>query len=69
MAAGAVSIADLESTNGTFVDGKRIAGIVELPQETVVRVGPFRLRWNFAVDVEGTMPPSPLSEHAGRGPR
>jgi hypothetical protein len=55
----AVSIADLDSMNGTFVDGKRIAGIVELPQEAVVQVGPFRLHWQAAEDIDGTMPPIP----------
>ncbi len=56
----AVSIADLESTNGTFVGGKRIAGTVALPQGVVVQIGPFRLRWEPAEDVEGTMPGSPV---------
>ncbi len=54
----AVSIADLELTNGTFVDGKRIAGTVALPQGTVVRIGPFHLRWEPVEDVEGTLPGS-----------
>jgi len=63
---GAVSIADLESTNGTFVEGKRIAGTVALPQGVVVQVGPFRLRWEQAEDVEGTMPPSPGVASQGR---
>jgi FHA domain len=54
----AVSIADLESTNGTFVAGKRIAGTVALPEGTEVQIGPFRLRWEPAEDVEGTMPGS-----------
>ena len=44
----AVSIADLESTNGTFVDGKRIAGTVAFPEGVEVAVGPFRLRWERA---------------------
>jgi hypothetical protein len=52
----AVSIADLESTNGTFIEGKRIAGTVTLPEGVVVQIGPFRLRWEPAEDVEGTMP-------------
>jgi hypothetical protein len=52
-----VSIADLESTNGTFVDGKRIAGTVTLPQGVEVQIGPFRLRWEPAEDAaEVTVP-------------
>lgn len=53
-----VTIADLESTNGTFVDGRRLSGSTELPQGLIVQVGPFQLRWEPALDVEGTMPPS-----------
>jgi hypothetical protein len=63
----AVSIADLESTNGTFVDGKRISGTVALLQGVVAQVGPFRLRWEPAEDVEGTMPGFPVV--SGRRPR
>ena len=62
----AVSIADLESTNGTFVDGKRIAGTVALPPGAVVQIGPFRLRWEQAEDVEGTMPGSRAAAGQGR---
>jgi hypothetical protein len=61
-----VSIADLESTNGTFVDGKRIAGTVALPQGVVVRIGPFRLHWEPAEDVEGTMPGFPAGAGQAR---
>jgi predicted component of type VI protein secretion system len=63
----AVSIADLESTNGTYVDGKRISGTVALLQGVVAQVGPFRLRWEPAEDVEGTMPGFPAI--SGRRPR
>jgi hypothetical protein len=62
-----VSIADLESTNGTFVGGKRIAGTVALPQGVVVQVGPFRLRWELAGDAEVTVPG--LKAAAGQGRR
>jgi len=61
-----VSIADLESTNGTFVDGKRIAGTVALPQGVVVQIGPFRLRWEPGEDVEGTVPGLPAVAGQGR---
>jgi FHA domain len=62
----AVSIADLESTNGTFVDGKRITGTVALPRGVEAQVGPFRLRWEPAEDVEGTMPGFPVVSGHGR---
>ena len=38
--ADAVSIVDLESTNGTFVGGQRISGAVAWPQDVAVQVGP-----------------------------
>jgi len=62
----AVSIADLESTNGTVVDGRRIAGTVALRQGVVVQIGPFRLHWEPADDIEGTIPPSPADTIQGR---
>jgi len=62
----AVSIADLESTNGTFVDGKRIVGTVALPEGSVVQIGPFRLHWEPAEDVEGTMRHTPSVTGQGR---
>jgi hypothetical protein len=61
-----VSIADLESTNGTFVDGQRITGTVDLPRSVVVQVGPFRLRWEPAEDAERTMPGSSVVASKGR---
>jgi hypothetical protein len=62
-----VSIADLESTNGTFVDGKRITGTAAWPQGVIVGVGPFRLLWEQAEDVEGTMPGSSRGTARRRG--
>ncbi|HEV8366778.1 MAG TPA: FHA domain-containing protein [Pyrinomonadaceae bacterium] len=41
-----VLIEDLNSTNGTYVNGERIAGRRNLPQEDVVQIGPFLLRVN-----------------------
>ena len=63
-----VSIADLESTNGTFVAGRRISEVVALAQGAVVQVGPFRLFWEPAKDVEDTMRP-PAAAVAGEGRR
>lgn len=65
VAGGSVTIADLESTNGTFVDGKRIAGMVALPQDAVVRIGPFQLCWKFVADIESTMPGAASPEATG----
>jgi hypothetical protein len=62
----AVSIADLESTNGTFVNGKRIVGTVDWPQGVAVQIGPFRLGWEPAEDVEGTIPGSRSVASQGR---
>ncbi|HTZ72183.1 MAG TPA: FHA domain-containing protein [Acetobacteraceae bacterium] len=39
----AVAITDLDSTNGTEVDGRRIAGTVKLADGAVIRLGPFVL--------------------------
>jgi ABC-type multidrug transport system ATPase subunit/pSer/pThr/pTyr-binding forkhead associated (FHA) protein len=41
---GGVIIEDLNSTNGTYVNGQRITGRRPLPQEDVVQIGPFLLR-------------------------
>jgi hypothetical protein len=69
----AVSVADLESTNGTFVDGKRITGTVAMPLGSVVQIGPFRLRWEQVEDVEGTRPgggaPAVAGQAAGQARR
>ena len=62
-----VSIADLESTNGTFVAGQRISGEVTLEQGVTVQVGPFRLHWEPGEDVDETMR-RPAAD-AGRGRR
>jgi FHA domain len=62
-----VSVADLDSTNGTFVAGLRISGEVTLPQGVTVQVGPFRLYWEAGRDTEATIPPAAAA--AGRGRR
>lgn len=40
---GQVTLTDLESTNGTFVDGQRVSGTIGLPPGAVVQVGPYRV--------------------------
>lgn len=42
-------IEDLESTNGTFVDGKRIAELTELKDDERIKLGPFMMRFNLPV--------------------
>ena len=41
VAADGAWLTDLESTNGTHVDGTRISGTVPLPEDTMVAVGPY----------------------------
>ena len=36
-----VSVTDLNSTNGTFVDNKRLSGTVSLPHGTLLRIGGY----------------------------
>jgi ABC transport system ATP-binding/permease protein len=44
---GILVIEDLNSTNGTYVNGQRITGRRQLPAEDVVQIGPFLLRANL----------------------
>jgi ABC-type multidrug transport system ATPase subunit len=44
---GMVVIEDLNSTNGTYINGQRITGRRQLPPEAVVQIGPFLLRANL----------------------
>src|SRR6516162_5818783 len=45
---GVLSVEDLDSVNGTFVNGKRVAGKQTLHPNDVLEIGPLR----FAVDFE-----------------
>jgi predicted component of type VI protein secretion system len=47
---GVLSVEDLDSVNGTFVNGKRVAGKQTLHPNDVLEIGPLR----FAVDFEPT---------------
>ena len=40
---GAVLVTDLNSTNGTFIDGTRVSGTAPLEPGSVLRIGPYRL--------------------------
>ena len=54
---GGFGIIDFNSTNGTFVNGRRITGEVKLHQNDIVQIGNTRLQWQqyFKTD----MPPKP----------
>jgi pSer/pThr/pTyr-binding forkhead associated (FHA) protein len=62
------SVRDLHSTNGTFVNGKRVQGEAELLQGDHLQVGPLA----FSVRLEGSTPvnrPTPLPPiRASQGP-
>ena len=47
---GAVSIEDLGSKNGTWVDGERIGGTVQLTGGTVFRLGSEIVRLELGID-------------------
>ena len=53
--ASGVSVTDLNSTNGTFIDGARLDGSAPLPPGAVLRVGPYRLTYTDPDAVDGTM--------------
>ena len=42
-----VSVTDLKSTNGTFIDNKRLTGTVPLPHGALLRVGNFVLTCEY----------------------
>jgi pSer/pThr/pTyr-binding forkhead associated (FHA) protein len=65
-----ICITDLNSTNGTFVDGKRIEGTVELPEGATLQIGAYviayeRLAPTLRQDIESTLRPAARSLAAG----
>ncbi len=44
---GQVRLTDLESTNGTFVDGARSAGSTDLQPGAVLQIGPYRMIYDI----------------------
>jgi hypothetical protein len=54
---GTVSVTDLDSTNGTLVNGQRITHTTDLPPGGVLQLGPYRLTYEHMAgsDVEGTL--------------
>ncbi len=55
--AGSVTVEDLKSRNGTYVNGVRIAAKVTVADGDIVRVGPLELKVSCAVPAAATAPP------------
>lgn len=56
---------DLKSTNGTFVDGKRVRRPVPLRPGSQIGIGPYRFSWNDKQLVETARPDERLIEARG----
>ena len=54
---GLVTVKDLGSTNGTFVDGKKITEEVVLKNGQTLRVGPLETTVQISVDMHGPKKP------------
>ena len=48
-----VSVTDLNSTNGTFVDNKRLSGTAPLPHGTLLRIGNYVMTCEYQSSVAG----------------
>lgn len=57
---GGYSIVDLGSTNGTFVNGRRILGETQLQSKDVVRIGDTNLPWKNYVEPMAMATPTPV---------
>src|SRR3954469_9398940 len=62
--AGGLLVRDL-STNGTFVEGKRVAGAQPLPFGKPVKIGPFLLR--FRLPGEAAIGSGPVATRTASG--
>ena len=58
---GAVTIKDLGSTNGTFIDGKKITEEVELKNGQTLRVGPLETTVQISAEMHGAKNPKVAS--------
>lgn len=58
---GSVTVKDLGSTNGTFVDGKKITGEVELKNGQTLRVGPLETTVQISAEMHGAKNPKVAS--------
>lgn len=53
---GAYQAVDLDSTNGTFVNGRRIQGAVSLSQHDTIRIGNTDLLWQAYFEKDASQP-------------
>lgn len=58
---GSVTVKDLGSTNGTFVDGKKITEEVELKNGQTLRVGPLETTVQISAEMHGAKYPKVAS--------
>ena len=58
---GSVTVKDLGSTNGTFVDGQKITGEVELKNGQTLRVGPLETTVQISAEMHGAKNPKVAS--------
>lgn len=58
---GSVTVKDLGSTNGTFVDGKKITEEVELKNGQTLRVGPLETTVQISAEMHGAKNPKVAS--------
>jgi hypothetical protein len=59
---GSVSFTDLESTNGSFVNGKRVYGTIPLDKNDIVKVGTSLVPWRNHLDFQRQNQSSPVSQ-------
>ncbi len=71
LADGEVTVTDLNSTNGTFIDGRRIAATTVLESGAVVQLGGCRLEYRaeYPADPDDTISMSAQPSLFGRMPR
>ena len=54
---GSYTLSDFGSTNGTYVNGKRVRGEINISPNDIVRIGNTTLRWNIYFKDESSSPP------------
>ena len=60
-----VSVTDLNSTNGTFVDNKRLTGTAPLPHGALLRIGTYVMTCEYQSDLQARG----SRQHAAQGQR
>jgi len=63
---GALIVRDLQSRNGTYVNGRRVLGQVPLPESGVIRVGPFSMTLIAGDGERGAARPTPRGDSSLR---